>query len=150
MSTNTKINKVFRIITALSIFGIMLGSYLFYEYLAPQSLGVCSISETINCEPITKGSLSEIFGIPVSLIGLVGYVVIMFSSIFKNKKMVFGMTTFGMLFCLRLTILEIFVEKIICPVCVLCQITMLAIFVLSLWTMLKKGDESIVSDGEEI
>lgn len=124
--------KLYKISKILSIIGIGLAIYLFYSYLAPTPPGLCNITATINCDAVTKGPLAEIFGIPVSLIGLIGYILILYSSILKLKKLHLGMTTFGMLFCLRLTFLEIFVEKVFCPVCGACQLVMLALFIISL------------------
>ncbi|MFZ5376642.1 MAG: vitamin K epoxide reductase family protein [Patescibacteria group bacterium] len=131
-----------QIIMFLSIIGVGLATYLLYEYMTSQTLGICNISETVNCEPITKGALATVFGVLVAIIGLIGYMVIFLSTLFKSKKMAVGMTAFGMLFCLRLTILEIFVERVICPVCVMCQIIMLIVFVLSL-VWLKKPEEKV-------
>jgi uncharacterized membrane protein len=115
----------------LSALGIVLASYLFSEYLAKDPLELCTINEQINCGPVTKGNLAQWFGIPVSLVGLVGYIVILFSALGKKKKLLLGMTAFGLLFCLRLTILELFVEHILCPVCVVCQVIMFVVFFLS-------------------
>jgi uncharacterized membrane protein len=50
---------------------------------------------------------------------------------FRKFKWALSLATFGILFCLRLTILEIFVEKVICPVCVVCQIIMIIILILT-------------------
>ena len=116
---------------ALSLVGIVLATYLLYNFYAPVPSTICNISSSINCNEITKGTLSLIFGIPVALIGLIGYAVILFSAITKKKTLALGMTAFGMLFCLRLTILEIFFVKVLCPVCIACQIIMLLVFLLS-------------------
>ncbi len=123
---------MYKTVTLLSSVGIILACYLLYEYLAADPLEACRINAIINCEAVTKGSLAEIFGIPVSLVGLVGYIVILFSSVKKIPKLMVAMTTFGMLFCLRLTYLEIFVENVICPVCIICQLIMLTVFIISL------------------
>ncbi|OGC51140.1 hypothetical protein A2982_03060 [candidate division WWE3 bacterium RIFCSPLOWO2_01_FULL_39_13] len=121
-------NKLWRFTSLLSVIGIGLASYLYYSYLAPVSPSACYISQSVNCEPVTKGNIAEVFGVSVALIGLIGYIIILISSIIKNKKLLLGMTAFGMVFCLRLTILEIFVEKVICPVCVACQTVILLAF----------------------
>ena len=83
---------------------------------------------------------------PVSLVGLIGYTVILGSALAKKRGLALAMTTFGMLFCLRLTYLEIFVEKVLCPVCLLCQIVMLTIFSLLIYLFVKrdKGDATVV------
>jgi uncharacterized membrane protein len=72
------------------------------------------------------------------LIGLLGYITILFSSVFKKKLLVLGMSTFGMVFCLFITYQEIFILKVICPVCLTCQLVMLVVFILSLVLNYKK------------
>jgi len=117
---------------ALSIIGIGLASYLLYEFYAPVLSDICNIGPGINCSAVTKGSLSTLFGIPVALYGLVGYAAILFGSITKRKNLALGMAAFGFVFCLRISILELFFVKIICPVCLACQIDMLLVFLLAL------------------
>jgi len=125
-------SKIYKASILLSLIGIGLATYLFYSYLAPTSPGFCNISATVNCDAVTKGNLAEIFSIPVSLIGLIGYILILYSSLMRLKKLHLFMSSFGMLFCLRLTYLEILVEKVYCPVCLACQLVMLTLFILSL------------------
>ena len=129
--------KIWKAITALSLIGIVLGSYLFYNYLSPSPFTLCDVNSTINCDAVTKGPLAEFMGVPVSLVGLIGYALILVSSIIKNKKLLLFMTTFGMVFCLRLTYLEIFSLKVFCPVCGLCQLVMLTLFIIALKLSLK-------------
>lgn len=116
----------------LSILGITLATYLFYNFLTKPAVESCYINSVVNCDAVTKGSLSTLLGIPVSLIGLTGYIVILFSSFIKNIKLLLFMSSFGMLFCLFITIQEIFLLKVICPVCLLCQLDMLTVFLLAL------------------
>ena len=135
---------LFRITSYLALVGVGLAIYLLYEYLAPAHKSVCYLSSTINCEASTKGVLANTLGIPTALWGLTGYSVIFLAAIKKWKRVLLGMTTFGLLFCLRITILELFVVKVICPVCVLCQLIMiaefgLAVLILQLWRRNLRG-----------
>lgn len=122
----------------LSILGIILASYLFYNFLTKPLLESCYFNSHINCDAVTKGSLATLFGIPVSLIGLAGYIVILLSSIFKQKLLVLGMSTFGMVFCLSITYQEVFNLKVICPVCLTCQLVMLTVFLLAIYLNVNK------------
>lgn len=139
---------MYKAVKILSSIGILLATYLLYEYLSADPLEACRINAIINCEAVTKGNLAEIFGVPVSLIGLIGYVVILFSALKKKPNVMLGMTSFGMLFCLRLTYLEIFVENVICPVCILCQLIMLTVFIISLKLFLAKKKSSDIGKEE--
>lgn len=119
------------VIMILALIGMWLGMYLYYEFVTQNVLGVCDLSETINCKPVTTGNLARFLGIPVALIGITGYLVILVTAYFQKFKWTFAMASFGMLFCLRLMFLEIFVEKVVCPICVACQIVMLTVFLIS-------------------
>ena len=129
--------SIWRALIILSSLGILLAIYLFYNFLTKPLVESCYINATINCDAVTKGSLSTLFGIPVSLIGLVGYVVILLSSILKQKLLVLGMSAFGMAFCLLITYQEIFILKVICPVCLACQLVMLTVFILAIYLNFK-------------
>lgn len=124
---------IWNVLICLSILGILLASYLFYNFLTKPLFESCYFNSRINCDAVTKGSLSTLFGIPVSLIGLIGYIVILLSSVFKKKLLVLGMSTFGMLFCLSITYQEVFNLKVICPVCLTCQLVMLTVFLLAVY-----------------
>jgi uncharacterized membrane protein len=131
-------NNIWKALIVLSVLGILLATYLFYNFLTKPLFESCYFNSRINCDAVTKGSLSTLFGIPVSLIGLLGYITILFSSVFKKKLLVLGMSTFGMVFCLFITYQELFILKVICPVCLTCQLVMLVVFILSLVLNYKK------------
>jgi uncharacterized membrane protein len=131
-------NNIWRMLIGLSILGIILATYLFINYLNKPLIESCYVNSQINCDAVTKGSLSNLLGIPVSLIGLIGYIVIFLSSVFKNKLLVLGMSAFGMCFCLFITFQEVFFLKVICPVCLACQFVMLLAFLLAVYLNLKK------------
>ena len=116
----------------LCLIGILLASYLFYNYLFPGHAGLCYVNSQVNCQAVTQGTLSTFVGIPISLVGLVGYIIILYAALIKSKKLYLFMSAFGTVFCLRITILELLVVKIICPVCLACQLDMLILFIISL------------------
>lgn len=124
--------SIYTIIMSLAIIGIGLGLYLFYEYLAPPHISLCYINAYINCEASTKGPLANTLGIPTALWGIAGYTVILISAAKRLKKLMLGTVIFGLLFCLRITILELFVIKAICPVCLACQTDILILFILAI------------------
>jgi len=137
MNLTKKIN-LWQVAGTLSIVGVILASYLLYSFYNPKPNLLCDINDKVNCQAVTSGSLATFASVPVSLIGLVGYAAILFSSFTKRKKLMLGMSVFGMLFCLRLTILEVFFVKILCPVCIACQTVMLLVFTISVVLNIKK------------
>lgn len=134
-------NLKYKYTAILSVIGIFLALYLFYQFLTPPHNSLCHINEVINCDASTKGPLAKTLGIPTALYGLMGYAVILFASLTKMRKLLFGTATFGFLFCLRITILEIFVIKTYCPVCIACQIDMLLLFIIAFQMLKTKKSE---------
>lgn len=127
-----KIPAIYKTITILSILGILLALFLYYEYLFQPAFRPCSVNATVNCDAVISGPIKTFLGVPVSLIGLLGYIVIFFAALFKKSSVVLGTVVFGMLFCIRLIFLEVFVIHVICPVCISCFIVMTAILILAL------------------
>lgn len=134
-----KTKQIWQAITVLSVIGIVLATYLLYNFYAQVPSTICNFGNRVNCNEVTKGSLSTFAGIPVAFVGLVGYATILFSSLTKRKVLALFMTTFGMFFCLRLTILELFFVKVYCPVCLMCQLVMLLVFAGSLYLNFQKS-----------
>ncbi len=138
--------KIWNLVAAFSLIGIFLVGYLLKQYYIPDASGVCCLNNRFTCTTITTTELGYLFGVPIAAIGLVGYLVILLSSIIKNKFLAIGMSLFGFFFCLRVTILELFFVDVICPVCIACQVNMAILVVLSIlfivnWKSSKKDKE---------
>lgn len=137
---NTK--KLLFVIKLLAAFGILLAVYLLWQQIAPQpQFQVCNISSSVNCDAVISGEVSSVFGVPTPLVGLVGYVVIFFAAMRRNKKLVLGMASFGLLFCMWIAYRELFEIHVICPVCIACQCAMIGIFILGILLQKKKIPE---------
>lgn len=122
--------NLYKVIIPLALFGIGLAVYLLYEYLAPAHPTLCYVNATINCEASTKGVLANTLGVPTALYGLAGYSVILLAALKRWPRLLLATAAFGLVFCLRITYLELFVVKAICPVCLACQLDMIALFLL--------------------
>lgn len=128
MTTKT----IYLLIKILAVCGIGLAIYLLWQQFFHPAFQPCNISASINCDAIVSGAVSKTFGIPTPLIGFIGYIVILFSAILEKKKLLLGMAAFGLVFCLWIAFQELFLLKVICPVCIGCQTIMIAVFVLSI------------------
>jgi len=60
-------------IIVLSAAGLAISGYSLAHKTSFVSGAFCTISATFNCDLVNKGPYSEIFGIPVALIGILGY-----------------------------------------------------------------------------
>ena len=131
--------KLYFWIKVLAIFGLMLGSYLMYEQITMPAWTPCTINATVNCDSVIKGEVSKTLGIPTPIYGLVGYAMILLGAIIKNKKLVLSMAAFGLVFCMYIAYVELFMLHVVCPVCIGCQVDMIITFILAL--MLKKHED---------
>lgn len=94
-----------------------------------------------GCEVVNNSPYAEIYGIPVAVIGIGGYLSILAVLILEKKggkffkknaiMLNFGLILIGFLFTLYLIYLELFVIKAICPFCVTSQVSMTFLFIIS-------------------
>ncbi len=130
---------IFRVIQFLSAFGVILAVYLLTEQIF-RFPSVCSISATVNCDAIISGAVSHTLGIPTPLYGLTGYVVMFFAATLKKSRLLAAMATFGLAFCLWIGFRELFELHVVCPICLACQATIIAVFILALYRLLHAHD----------
>jgi uncharacterized membrane protein len=119
-------------VKVLAIIGIGLAVFLLWEQMFRPSFQPCNINATVNCDAVIKGEVSNTLGIPTPLIGLIGYIIILFAAFKKNAKLILGMSAFGLAFCLYIAYRELFQLHVVCPVCILCQLDMITVFILGI------------------
>ncbi len=119
-------------VKALAVIGIGLALFLLWERYFQPTFQPCNINSTVNCDAVIKGEVSNTLGIPTPIIGLFGYLVILFAAFKRSARWILGMATFGLAFCLYIAYRELFQLHVICPVCVLCQLDMITVFMLGI------------------
>jgi uncharacterized membrane protein len=117
----------------LAVIGILLAVFLLWEQMFRPSFQPCNINATVNCDAVISGEVSKTLGIPTPLIGLVGYIIILFAAFRQNAKLILGMALFGLVFCLYIAYRELFQLHVVCPVCIMCQIDMISVFILGIF-----------------
>ena len=142
------LSKYITVIKMLAAVGTGLALYLYVSYITQPVATICTISDRVNCDAVISGEVSTTLGIPTALYGLAGYVVILVAAFMNKRKLMFGMSLFGTLFCLRVTFIEVFLLKVYCPVCALCQLDMIAILIFSTLALRQKTPE--IPAGESI
>src|SRR5947208_957751 len=93
----------------------------------------CNLSQALNCDLVNRSSYSTFRGIPVALIGLIGYLLILALATFYRQKaetpmMLLIASVGGSAFALYLTYLEAYV---IHAWCILCLSSLIVILLLS-------------------
>lgn len=121
----------------LALLGLLVSIYMtIYKLTANESM--CIGNQ--GCGTVNASPYSEVYGIPVALIGVIGYAAIA-GVLFLEKRnffsrdnatlFVFGMALAGFLFTVYLIYLEIFKIRALCPFCLTSQATMTILFILS-------------------
>lgn len=121
------------LILFLIIVGFSDSVFLTYEHYALTSIG-CPVSPWINCLAVTTSKYSEIFGIPLSLLGSLYYSMLLFFHL-RNEKMYkhFFLVTssFGVLFSFYLIYIQAFAIGLFCLYCLLSAAVSFLVFGLS-------------------
>ncbi len=141
-SKKSFIHKDLNLIKLLALIGLIISAYLSFKILGGSDLNYCVTGK--DCDIVNNSVYSRIFGIPVSVIGLLGYILILavsFYSFTKRKKwnLLFYITVIGASFSLYLTYVEIFKIKAICSFCVASLAIILAILIL---LIIKKSSQA--------
>jgi uncharacterized membrane protein len=120
----------------LSIYGLGASIYLTITHFQPKALA-CVSNATFNCEKVTQSPQSEIFGIPVAMLGLVFFVPMLLLCLpaawrsadrrIHLARLVLSVTGVGMI--LYLIIAELFLIKSICLWCSSVHVTTFLLFV---------------------
>lgn len=124
-----------RLIFVLSLIGLLLSTFLFYEYNL-QGPVMCPIGT--GCDVVRASPYSHFLGISVPLLGIVFYLLMAifsvvsaqknFNNLLSRLKLLVSLA--GFFFGLYLTFLEIFVIKAVCFWCVISFILSFLILVL--------------------
>ena len=121
-----------------SVIGILNGLYLTLLKLT-NNKNMC-IQGLGDCWSVNTSVYSQIFGIPVALLGTLAFLTLLLIFMFEtrmgflneySKYILFGITLVGVLYSAYLTYLEIAVIEAICPFCILSAISMGVLFILS-------------------
>lgn len=128
---------------ALAILGIVNSIYLLiYKYTSNDKLCLGSG----GCATVNYSPYSEIYNIPVALLGIIGYAAMLAVLALerrwqlareRGRLTLFGMSLVGLLFSAYLTYIEAAILHAYCPFCVASAITMVILFVLATIRLIK-------------
>jgi uncharacterized membrane protein len=125
----------------LAVLGVALAGYLTYLHYSGTT-PPCSIKGN-PCSQVQKSRYSELAGVPVALIGLLGYIVILGTLLAPESERArfatVALTLGGLGFSAYLTYREVFTLHKICEWCVGSAVLMTIMMCLSVWRFLR-GD----------
>lgn len=125
----------------VSFLGFLDASYLTVAHYTGSRLN-CSIIK--GCDVVTTSAYSEIFGIPVALLGIFYYLTVLILSLLyfdsRNRtilKFIFPLTCLGLLASAWFMYAQFFLIKALCQYCIVSATTSTGLFVLGFLTFRK-------------
>jgi uncharacterized membrane protein len=126
-------------IAVLCLIGIGVAGYLVYVHYAKIKI-ICGANG--GCETVQSSVYSKLAGIPVAVLGLAGYIGILFSLLIRNelgRVAAFGIALVGFLFSMYLTYREAFTIHAYCYWC-LSSATLMTLLVILTTIRLVRAD----------
>jgi uncharacterized membrane protein len=127
-------------IAIMCLLGIGDAGYLTYVHYA--GLKVLCLSSG-GCETVQASRYAKLDGIPVALLGLIGYITILLSLAVpgeRGRATGFGVAMIGFGFSIYLTYRELFTIHAICQWCVASAVLMTALVVMTALRFVRDGD----------
>ena len=133
---SSKGRRILSAIALLAVAGAAVSSVSLYHHYDTSPSSFCDFGATFNCDMVNRSIYSAVFGIPVALIGILGYgVLLVLATLYRVKTetplilLVASLTGLG--FALYLTYVEAFVLAVWCILCLSSLTLIAAITVLS-------------------
>jgi uncharacterized membrane protein len=130
-------------ISLVAAAGIAVSSFSLYHHFGTSKTSFCDLGQTFNCDIVNRSTYSTAFGVPVALIGVLGYLLILtLATIYRNKAetpfILLLASVAGLAFSLYLTYVEKFVLATWCILCLTSLALICTEAVLSAVLLLKK------------
>ena len=121
---------ILSVIVVLALAGVAVSSISLYHHYDKSESSFCDFGGKFNCDIVNRSIYSTVFGVPVALIGILGYILLIALAQLRRRNKINGksllLASFGGLgFALYLTYIEGFV---LAEWCVLCLSSLVLIF----------------------
>src|SRR5207302_5113921 len=114
--------RLMLIIAVVALAGVAVSSVSLYHHFGTSKTSFCTFGQSFNCDIVNRSSYSTVFGVPVALIGILGYLLILaLATVYRDKAetpvMLLIITVGGLGFAVYLTYIEKFVLATWCILC---------------------------------
>ena len=114
--------RLLSMVAVLAVCGIAVSSISLQRHYAPSKTAYCDIGTTFSCDIVNRTQYSAILGVPVALIGMLGYGALAgLATVYRERRdtpaMLFGAAALGLAFALYLTYIEGHVLGVWCILC---------------------------------
>ena len=133
------------VVAILAVGGIIASSVSMQHHFAKSKTSYCEIGEAFNCDIVNRSSYSSIFGIPVALIGMLGYAALAgLATVYRERDdtpwMLLGAALGGLAFALYLSYIEGWVLGVWCILCLTSLVLISCITALSFLVWARSRD----------
>lgn len=128
--------RIYLVIAVLALAGAMVSSVSLYHHYGKDKTTYCDFGQNFNCDIVNRSPYSKIMGVPVALIGIVGYLSLLALATFYREKaetpgMLLLAATLGLGLAIYLTYIEAYVLATWCILCLSSLSVIVLITVLS-------------------
>jgi uncharacterized membrane protein len=114
--------RLMSIVAILAVLGVVVSSVSLQHHYATSKTEYCDIGEAFNCDIVNRSAYSSILGVPVALIGMLGYAALAgLATVYRERRetpaLLFGGAAVGLAFALYLTYIEARVLGVWCILC---------------------------------
>ncbi|MGZ4790128.1 MAG: vitamin K epoxide reductase family protein [Terriglobales bacterium] len=127
------------VITILAAIGIVLSAVSVYNHYKSTATEYCDFGETFNCDVVNKSEYSHIGKVPVSAIGVAGYIfLLLLSRVNRQNKLASALLIFSALaatgFSAWLTYIE---ARVLMAYCIICLASAACIVLIALLAIIR-------------
>ena len=128
--------RICLVIAVLALAGIAVSWLALQNHYAKSASSYCDLGESFNCDIVNRSTYSVVLGLPVALIGIIGYAMLLaLSTLYRAKAETPAMLLIaalgGLAFAVYLTYVEAFVLAVWCLLCLSSLVLILSITLLS-------------------
>jgi vitamin-K-epoxide reductase (warfarin-sensitive) len=110
------------VVFVLALLGIVVSTVSLQHHYATSKTAYCEIGEAFDCDVVNRSEYSSILGIPVALIGMLGYAALAgLATAYRGRRetpaLLFGGAAVGLVFALYLTYVEGHILGVWCILC---------------------------------
>jgi len=124
-------NIIRALIAVLCIGGVVLSGVSLYNHYSSSATGYCDFDELFNCDLVNRSSYARLFGVPVALIGLLGFAALLASLLITGGAVWAGLrfcaALVGLSFATYLAFIEGFVLHTWCILCLGSLLTIIGV-----------------------
>jgi vitamin-K-epoxide reductase (warfarin-sensitive) len=127
-------SRLWVLIALLAVAGVAVSSVSLAQHYGTSKTAYCDFGDSFNCDIVNRSSYSSIMGIPVALVGVLGYLALLaLSTLYRSRAdtpiILLVAALAGLGFALYLTYIEAYVLGVWC---ILCLSSLFVIFCITL------------------